>query len=256
MAAVLLAAVTIPQNAQASPQDARTSSQDAQASPQDAQASSQDTQASTDWGKPVFVENFDTLGDQWVVYDSPGGENPRTSRATSVSDGALRLRGGYYGGRDLSGGISTRHGQTYGRWEVRFRAEQGAGYTPVALLMPDEQRGEYAEIDFAEIIDPRRQGGGMFVHAGQEQDQGQLRADFTQWHTVAVDWLPGRLTFWLDGRKLWDYRGPKTPDGRRMGLALQNDVVCNQWSPCRNGSTPATVSMYVDWVKIYRAPGV
>src|SRR5437868_8700652 len=90
MAAVLLAAVTIPQNAQASPQDARTSSQDAQASPQDAQASSQDTQASTDWGKPVFVENFDTLGDQWVVYDSPGGENPRTSRATSVSDGALR----------------------------------------------------------------------------------------------------------------------------------------------------------------------
>ncbi|MFI6318972.1 glycoside hydrolase family 16 protein [Nonomuraea sp. NPDC050556] len=207
------------------------------------------------WGTPTFVENFDRLSSsKWMVYNSPGAQtNPRTGKATSVSGGVLRLKGGFYGGKDLSGGLSTRAAQEYGRWEVRFKAETGAGYTPVVLLMPYD-RGEYSEIDFAEIIDPKRQGGGIFVHGGQEQAQKQLRADFTQWHTVAVDWLPGRLTFWLDGRKVWDYSGAYVPEGRRMGLALQNDVVCNQWSPCRNSSTPDTVSMYVDWVKIYKAP--
>ena len=27
--------------------------------------------------------------------------------------------------------------------------------------------------------------------------------DFTKWHTIAVDWLPDHVTFWLDGKALW-----------------------------------------------------
>jgi licheninase len=189
-----------------------------------------------------------------MVYHSPEAErNPRTGKAATVANGMLRLKGGRYGGKDLSGGVATRLAQRYGRWEVRFRAEAGNGYTPVALLWPTAQ-GEgdgYSEVDFAEIVDPRRQGGGIFVHGGRGRAQRQLRADFTRWHTVAVDWLPGRLTFWLDGRKVWDYRGSYVPDGK-MGLALQNDVVCEP--RCRDSSTPATVSMYVDWVRVYRLP--
>ncbi|MEQ4716054.1 glycoside hydrolase family 16 protein [Nonomuraea sp. B19D2] len=210
------------------------------------------------WGAPVLVEHFDgsTLDTgKWMIYHSPEARrNPRTGRATTVADGVLRLKGGMYGGKDLSGGVATRLAQQYGRWEVRFKGEAGAGYTSVALLWPTEQGedGDYAEVDFAEIVDPARQGGGIFVHGGHDRAQRQLRADFTRWHTVAVDWLPGRLTFWLDGRKLWDYRGPHVPQGREMGLALQNDVVCEP--QCRDSATPDTVSMYVDWVKVYRAP--
>ncbi len=225
-AATLLAAVALPQSAQAS-----------------------------SWGAPVLVENFDGPSldtGRWMVYHSPGAaRNPRTGRATTVANGVLRLKGGDYGGRDLSGGVASRLAQQYGRWEVRFRAEAGAGYTPVALLWPADGGGEHAEVDFAEIVDPRRQGGGIFVHGEDGRARRPLRADFTRWHTVAVDWLPGRLTFWLDGRKLWDYRGDLVPDGRRMGLALQNDVVCEP--RCRDAGTPPTVSMYVDWVKIYKA---
>ncbi|WP_052424220.1 glycoside hydrolase family 16 protein [Nonomuraea candida] len=214
-------------------------------------------QTSPSWGDPVLVENFagssvDTR--RWMIYHSPDAErNPRTGRAATVANGVLRLKGGMYGGKDLSGGVATRLAQEYGRWEVRFRAEAGAGYTPVALLWPAAQGegGDYAEIDFAEIVDPKRRGGGIFVHGGHGRAQRQLRADFTRWHTAAVDWLPGRLTFWLDGRKVWDYRGEHVPRGRRMGLALQNDVVCEP--RCRDSATPATVSMYVDWVKVYKA---
>ncbi|TDC00936.1 glycosyl hydrolase family protein [Nonomuraea longispora] len=219
--------------------------------PQTAQAQT------TDWGDPVLVENFNGSSintKKWMIYHSPQAErNPRTGKAASVSDGVLRLKGGMYGGKDLSGGVATRLAQEYGRWEVRFKAEAGAGYTPVALLWPTRQSegNGYAEVDFAEIVDPKRQGGGIFVHDGHSRARKTLKADFTTWHTVAVDWLPGRLTVWLDGERYWDYRGPHVPSGRRMGLALQNDVVCEP--RCRDSSTPRTVSMYVDWVKVYRA---
>ncbi|MEU0571836.1 glycoside hydrolase family 16 protein [Nonomuraea sp. NPDC005983] len=209
------------------------------------------------WGAPVVVENFDGTSldpSKWMIYDSPeAAVNPRTGRASTVSGGVLRLRGARYGGRDLSGGVASTLAQAYGRWEVRFRAEAGAGYTPVALLWPASDDGPGAEVDFAEIVDPQRQGGGIFVHSDAGRALQQLRADFTTWHTAAVDWLPGRLTFWLDGHRLWDYQGPHVPGNRRMGLALQNDVVCEP--RCRDASTPDTVSMYVDWVRIYRAPG-
>jgi beta-glucanase (GH16 family) len=208
------------------------------------------------WGKPVLVENFNgnrVDRRRWEVYHSPGARvNPRTSKATTVRGGVLRMTGGFYGGRDLSGGVASRLSQTYGRWEVRFRGERGAGYAPVALLW--SSRGQYAEIDFAEIIDPSRRSGGIFIHKGDApQAQRQMRADFTRWHTVAVDWQPNHLAFWLDGRLVWNYTGSLIPRDQPMHLTLQNDVVCNQWSPCRNSSTPRTVTMYVNWVKIYRA---
>ncbi|NRQ33996.1 glycoside hydrolase family 16 protein [Nonomuraea sp. NN258] len=216
----------------------------------------QSAQATAGWGKPVLVENFNGSSvdtGKWMIYHSPQAEtNPRTGRAATVSNGVLRLKGGRYGGKDLSGGIATKRAQKYGRWEVRFKAEAGNGYTPVALLWPTRQGegDDYAEVDFAEIVDPKRQGGGIFIHSGHDRARKTLRADFTKWHTVAVDWLPGRMTFWLDGRKVWDYRGPHVPEGRPMGLALQNDVVCEP--RCRDSTTPDTVSMYVDWVKIYQ----
>ncbi|MCW2901637.1 MAG: hypothetical protein JWO67_3902 [Streptosporangiaceae bacterium] len=219
--------------------------------------------SSAAWGKPVVTEQFDgTRLDprKWMVYDSPDArENPRTESATRVSGGRLRLTGGVYRTRDLSGGIASRLHQRYGRWEVRMRAERGVGYSAVALLWPERFGDpEYAEINFAEVIDPTRRSVGLFVHRGPDDEQTHhvLRTDFTRWHTVAVDWLPRSLTFWLDGRKVWTYRGPLIPQRTPMGLALQNDQVCDRGRGfCRDRTTPRWVTMDVDWVRIYRAPG-
>jgi beta-glucanase (GH16 family) len=196
---------------------------------------------------------------RWIVYDSPDAKvNPRTRAATSVSGGELRLVGGIYGGKDLSGGVASTYLQTYGRWEVRLRAAAGAGYSPVALLWPQNMgHPEYAEIDFTEILDPTRQSAGIYIHHGPRDDQAQrqMRADFTQWHVVAVDWLPTSLTFWLDGKQVWTYRGPLIPHRDKMGLALQNDQVCDRGPAfCRDRTTPEWVPMEVDWVRIYRMP--
>ncbi|MQY03928.1 hypothetical protein ACRB68_19740 [Actinomadura sp. RB68] len=214
------------------------------------------------WGRPVVDDGFD--GDRvdprtWLVYDYPDARvNPRTKAATTVADGVLKLTGGLYRGRDLSGGIASRLHQTHGRWEVRMRAERGVGYAAVALLWPKVfGHPEFAEINFAEIIDPDRRDAGLFVHYGPRgtQLQRDVRGDFTAWHVFALDWLPHRLTFWMDGRRIWSYRGPLTPERSKMGLALQNDQVCDRGAGfCRSRTTPRWVSMYVDRARIYRAP--
>ncbi|MBC6467140.1 glycoside hydrolase family 16 protein [Actinomadura alba] len=214
------------------------------------------------WGAPVLTENFDGHRPdprKWAVYHSPGArENPRSGSAARVSGGKLRLTGGIYRGRDLSGGVASHFHQRYGRWEVRMRAERGVGYSAVALLWPERFGDpEFAEINFAEVIDPTRRTVGLFVHRGPDDDQRRrlIAADFTRWHTVAVDWLPDRLTFWLDGRRVWTYRGPLIPRRARMGLALQNDQVCDRGPGfCRNRTTPRWVTMDVDWVRVYRMP--
>ncbi|MCP2336749.1 glycoside hydrolase family 16 protein [Actinomadura rupiterrae] len=215
------------------------------------------------WGRPVVEDGFDGTSvdaSKWIVYDSPNDRvNPRTAAATKEDAGTLQLTGGIYGGKDLSGGIASRLTQTHGRWEVRMRASKGAGYSAVALLWPKVFGDpEKAEIDFAEMIDPTKQSSDQYIHYGPNDTQKHnvLKADFTQWHVFALDWLPHRLTFWLDGQKVWDYQGDLTPERSQMGLALQNDQVCDRGPGfCRTRSTPQWVTMYVDWIKIYRAPG-
>jgi licheninase len=214
------------------------------------------------WGRPVLVDDFNGTRlnpRKWLVYHSPQArENPRTESATRVSGGRLRLTGGMYRSRDLSGGVASRLNQRYGRWEVRMRAERGVGYSAVALLWPERFGDpEFAEINFAEVIDPARRSVGLFVHRGPDDRQAQrvIPADFTRWHTVALDWLPDRLTFWLDGREVWSYRGPLIPRRTLMGLALQNDQACDRGPGfCRDRTTPKWVTMDVDWVRVYRAP--
>ncbi|MEN3539374.1 hypothetical protein AAH991_29985 [Microbispora sp. ZYX-F-249] len=184
---------------------------------------------------------------------------------------ALRLGGG---GREVD--LSASSVQRYGRWEVRLRAEDGA--LPVALLRsarPDAGQYEdfrhagseyagpqddipesarFADTDGAgtdgadagdEAIGVTAIPGGrrveLSVRQGRESAQAALAADLTQWHTIAVDRLPGRVTFWLDGRQVWNYTGPYVPRSEGMGLVLRNDA---------SGGT-----VYVDRVRVYRAPG-
>ncbi|MGI5159308.1 hypothetical protein [Microbispora sp. CA-102843] len=213
------------------------------------------------WGNPAVAEDF-------------GGQALRLTR-----DG---------GGVDLSGTSVQR----YGRWEVRLRAEGGA--LPVALLQSvrsdaaqngesrrddsrygdsqygdsqyDESRYDDSWRDDSEYAGPQddasrftgTDGAGtedaaiavagiaggrrveLSVRQGRELARAETAADFTQWHTVTVDWLPGRVTFWLDGRQVWNYTGPYVPRSQGMGLVLRNDA---------SGGT-----VYVDWVRVYRAP--
>ena len=224
--------------------------------------------AGINWGKPVFTDNFSgtALSTSWDVYNSPDAKPPtpkRTPDSVRVRNGSLQLIGHYekpYG--YVGGGISDKTNRTYGRWEIRFRADPGAGYASVILLWPKGKWPDDGEIDLAEIGNAHRHGAGEFLHLGARNrfigKHIPATVDFTRWHTIAVDWLPGHITFWLDGKALWTVKRaagnsdyvPSTP----FHLALQNDEGCD--GNCKQGkNTPAQAIMDVDWVKVYAAPG-
>jgi beta-glucanase (GH16 family) len=226
----------------------------------------------TDCGQPELTQSFngDTLNtNQWTVYNDPGGSTPRTPQSVTVAGGYLDLIGHYqapYG--YVGGGLRSNINQTYGCWVVRFRSDNGAGYEPVVLLWPAGAHA-YGEIDISEVypgsVSPpstNRLGGGQFVHIGiDNQFIGHRIPDsvnFSQWQTVAVDWLPNRITMYINGALTWtvgtDYNGvdyiPDTP----FHLALQLDEGCTRDRCSPDSSTPSEVLMQVAWVKIYAAP--
>jgi beta-glucanase (GH16 family) len=220
------------------------------------------------WGKPVFTDNFTgtALGKSWSVYNNPYVKSPKPKRtldSVRVRNGSLQITGHYekpYG--YVGGGVADKTNRTYGRWEIRFRADAGAGYAPVVLLWPKGRWPDDGEIDLAEVGNPQRHGAGEFLHLGvRNRFIGKhipSTVDFTRWHTIAVDWLPDHITFWLDGKALWTVKHatgnadyiPSTP----LHLALQNDAGCD--TGCKTDqNTPAQVVMDVDWIKVYAAPG-
>jgi beta-glucanase (GH16 family) len=229
------------------------------------------TPAVTHWGKPIFVDNFQGRKlnlKNWAVYNDPNPSRKpvprRTKSSVKVRHGSLELIGHYqkpYG--DVGGGISYNVNQTYGRWVVRFRAAIGAGYGPVILLWPQNNKDwpTDGEIDLAEITDSGRQGLHENLHIGAANHHvgnwiGSVNA--TKWHTLAVDWLPDRITFWIDGKPEWritptSYPYNYIPD-TPFHLALQLDQGCD--GNCKaSKNTPKRVIMQVNWVKIYAAPG-
>ncbi|MEV5709461.1 glycoside hydrolase family 16 protein [Actinoallomurus sp. NPDC052274] len=212
------------------------------------------------WGRPVLYDDFggDRLDPRkWQVYDAPNAlSHPGSPAGVHVANGRLRLVGGLYDGKDQSAGVVSRLAQTYGRWEARIRADRGSGYSATAFLWPTRLGApEFAEIDFAEIIDGTRRTGGLFIHHGADDRQLAkiARVDFTRWHTVAVDWLPQKLTFWVDGKAVWTYQGPYVPKQADMHLNLRNETADGFH---RMADTPQRVTMEVDWIRVFRAPGI
>ncbi len=112
-----------------------------------------------------------------------------------------------------SGRITTqyKHDFTYGLFEARLKVPKGKGYLPAFWLMTtDEERygqwPECGEIDIMEIMgqDTRTQYGTIHYGLPHEQAQGRLTlytGDFAEeFHTFALEWMPGVLRWFVDGR--------------------------------------------------------
>lgn len=214
------------------------------------------------WGTPNFVDTFDgTAVDttQWDVYDSPNAASmPRQADRAQESNGELQLVGGINSsGKYVSGGISAKQNQRYGRWEARIRVDTGAGYNAVMLLWPlSDNWPTDGEIDASEVDTGSPQnGGGEFLHfgAGNSTLGHSYRADMTAWHTIAVDWTPSKIVYYVDDVAQYTIandaaNGVDPVPSTNMHVALQNDVFA---PPARS----TNVVMHVDWVRSYAYNG-
>jgi beta-glucanase (GH16 family) len=106
---------------------------------------------------------------------------------------------------------------TYGTVEARLRVPAGRGLWPALWLLPAD-RESLPEIDILEVLgqDP----GELLMHLHPEDRQAEspnksyrvpgpnLAED---WHTVRLDWTPGKLEFFLDDVRVWRVTGDQVP---------------------------------------------
>jgi beta-glucanase (GH16 family) len=213
--------------------------------------------AGVNW-RPVNTFDFNESAlDQrvWNPYNSVGGfgNGFRRPSAITVEDGKLRItaRG------NVSGGMGHERDQLYGRWEFRARTDKGRGRGAAVLLWPQTENKDDGELDMMEVPREDRSQAHFVIHySGQNKLAGnKISGDFSQWHTFAMDWLPNRITWYVDGVKQFETTDrnviPKVP----MHMTIQLDMgPFEEWIPAPDATTPEEVSLEVDWVKVFAAP--
>jgi beta-glucanase (GH16 family) len=224
--------------------------------------------AAAKW-KKVFSDDFEHGLDvsSWGAYEGQPGGDPGgwwDPSHVKVRRGVLNLetyRDPRFGNRWVSGGVSSANAlrQRYGKYVVRFRMDGGKGVAGIVLLWPSRDVWP-PEIDFAETggMSKARRESSATLHYGKDNHQIQrtVRADFTHWHTVGVEWTPHRLVYTLDGRRWGRVRSVQVP-GIKMELDIQAQAgTCgDRYAPCPDSSTPAHVNLQVDRVTAYRYVG-
>ena len=171
-----------------------------------------------------------------------------------MSNGALNItaRG------NVSGGVAHKLDRTYGRWEFRARTDLGRGFGSAILLWPESERfPEDGEIDIMEVPSETRDRAHFIVHFpgpnGSDKVYGSYAEDdFSQWHTFAVDWLPDRIVYYVDGVERFRVTDKNIIPDKPMHLAMQFDQGPKKdWIPAPDATTPAAFSLQVDWLRVY-----
>jgi beta-glucanase (GH16 family) len=213
----------------------------------------------------VLTENFSgsTLdGNRWQSYLGTPGGNPfgwfdpshlRVGRGKLVIDG---YRDAALGGKWATGGVATQLplDQTYGKYLVRMRVDRGIGVNHAVLLWPASESWP-PEIDFSEGSARGDAVSYTTVHYGADDKMihHRVRVDLRRWHTVGVEWMPGRVVYTLDGRAWRTVKSVHIPS-QPMKLTIQTHAfgcTTERWEGGGGARTPAHVRLDVDWVVIY-----
>ena len=216
------------------------------------------------WGSPVASQSDEYNGNQvnlskWGLFGAPAGQRSgcapgyqgngqRCGSQTTQSGGYLHVTGTADG---RTGGMySQMPSFRYGRIEVRQRSvaladNGGETYRTVPLLWP-ENGADYgkAEIDFAERELDTSQVH-LFAHHGDGQEHCRQAIDPAAFHTFAVDWRPGTISWYVDGALVCTVAAKITSYDSSNGGA-QMDMFS------KTGTLMRPARQDVDWIRMYR----
>jgi beta-glucanase (GH16 family) len=203
------------------------------------------------WGPVLAGDEFDYTGapkvSKWSVYDGAGnaGQGRRSPDAWHVDGSVATVTGDSQG---TTGGMAARFGkQKFGRWETRMRTSaRDSEYHPVLILWPDAASPvRCSEVDYAEgNEDTTRIKSFLHYSCAPRQTSASRLVDTTRWHTYAVEWAPGHITSYIDGRPFFTDTDPAHFPRRSMHQTVQLD-----WFP--DGSSTKASTMSFDWVRVY-----
>jgi hypothetical protein len=213
--------------------------------------------------RQVFADDFSTTvgrgsflsayGSRWTAYgpgwkDTSGHGVYDANRTISAAGGLLDIylhteNGVHY----VAAPAPKLPTMTYGRYSIRFQADSMPGYKAAWLLWPnDNVWPAHGETDFPEgDFNSNFSAFSHFASSGGGQAPFTLSARFSSWHTATIDWLPGKVVFYLDGHVV----GTNTklvPSGP-MHWVLQNETSLTGSAP----SNSVSGHVRIDWVTAY-----
>jgi beta-glucanase (GH16 family) len=217
--------------------------------------------------RQVFTDDFNgtSLGSCWYTYNGVIPSSPTSMWApshVSVSGGEAMLstyQDSAFGGTWTAGGMSSAPclQQEYGKYEVRFRMDQAPGVKYAILLWPSTKPWPCGgEIDFGEdqggdrnystLTDNYCNASGQHVFLPQDK----VYADFSQWHTIGVEWTHDKLVWTLDGKTIATVNSDKVPaDDMQLDIQAEANTNCSiSWYTCVDAATPPVVHTDIDWV--------
>ena len=222
-----------------------------------------------DFTREAALGSFAEAYPGWASYDGITDTSRETARprdqvglwdsatTSSVHDGVFDCRLHTLGSRPQVCAVTPTpiggRGQLYGRYVVRFRADDVPGYKIAWLLWPSSGDWRQGEVDFPEgALDGTITGS---VHR-TDGDPAQLssfidtrqRAD--RWRTATIEWVLGRITFTLDGVS-WSTTDPRGLPSHRMRWALQAETEIRPAAPARR----AEGHVQIDWLVAYSYRG-
>lgn len=177
-----------------------------------------------------------------------------------------------------SGRVNTqgKHDFKYGYFECRAKVPTGKGYLPAFWMMPTDENlyGQWpkcGEIDIMEVMGQETNKAYGTIHYGEPSDQSQgtysvaAANNFADnYHTYAVDWEPGKITWYVDGIKYHeesDWFSAKSGQGTVAYPApfdqpfymILNLAVGGSWVGYPDDSTTYDDQQFaIDYVKVYQ----
>jgi beta-glucanase (GH16 family) len=155
-----------------------------------------------------------------------------------------------------SGCVTTRNRLVfqYGKVEARIWLPSAKGVWP-AFWMLGQNGADWpncGEIDILEAVNTENVAYATAHSEFGSQTVASTHVTPNAWHTYAVDWQPDHLTFSVDDRLVGTLRASSFPGKWRFDPAyiLLNLAIGGDWPGPPDQTTPASVSMFVYWLRV------
>lgn len=202
------------------------------------------------WQPPVDCTNVGTGEEEWYTPAQVTVGSGAAHLTAKRADTAGRTRDWSPKVYPYASGMITTGGHfsfTYGYVEIRAKVPRGGAlWTTLWLLPADFSWPPEVDILEAKGREPDRALTTYHPPGGGEPATWTDVANSGDWHTYAVDWRPGSLTWIIDGHQVFHQdQSPAVPM-----YVLANLAVGGSFGGAIGSDTPSTASLDLDYVRV------